>query len=363
MGLGNTILVVDDIAFNRELLRSILDEQYCVLEAENGQEALDILEVHSDEIEGIILDLIMPVMDGYTFLERYSAVERWQNIPVLVATADEGAEVENRCLKLGAWDFVHKPYNPATVYLRIQNNISRSQLNLLERQRIIDVFRHYEDPAILEQLLKKDVAPEELRGKTVEIAVLFVDIRGFTALSERLAPQVILEVLNEYLMLTSSSIKKYGGTLDKFIGDCTMAFWGAPQPCEDGVYQACRAAVDMIRKTNSLSVEMERLFGYEVRCGVGLHVGPAVVGNIGTPERMDYTAIGDTVNTASRLESNAPAGKIYISRAVAQRLGDRAKTTSLGLSPLKGKAAGFEILTLDSLDMEETGEGTDQTGE
>ena len=351
MGMGHTILIVDDIELNRELLRSILDDQYDILEAQNGQEALDILKEHSDEVEGIILDLIMPVMDGYTFLECYSAVEKWKNIPVLVATADEGAEVENRCLQLGAWDFVYKPYNPATVYLRIQNNISRSRLNLLERQRIIDVFQRYEDPAILAELLQKDVSPQKLQSKTMEIAVLFVDIRDFTALSEILQPQQIVEILNKYLMLTSGSIKKYGGTLDKFIGDCAMAFWGAPQPCEDAVYQACQAAVDMIRKTDELSPEMERRFGRVVRCGVGIHVGPAVVGNIGTPERMDYTAIGDTVNIASRLESNAPPGKIYISCDVARRLGDRAQTTSLGLSPLKGKSEDFEILTLDSLTM------------
>ena len=129
-----------------------------------------------------------------------------------------------------------------------------------------------------------------------------------------------------------------------------MAFWNAPVAQDDYVYLACQAAMDMVEGSKALGQELLERFGRTVSFGVGVNVGPAVVGNIGAPKRMDYTAIGDTVNTASRLESNAPGGTIYISRAVADALGDRAQTTSLGGSiKLKGKAEGFEILTLDAL--------------
>ena len=131
----NAVLIIDDSEVNRRLLSRILSEDYHVLQAENGQMGLGLLEAHSGEIAGVVLDLLMPVMDGYAFLERMSAVEAYQNIPVLVATADEGGEVENRCLKLGAWDFVRKPYNPNTVRLRLKNIISRSQLYLMEQMR------------------------------------------------------------------------------------------------------------------------------------------------------------------------------------------------------------------------------------
>ena len=143
---------------------------------------------------------------------------------------------------------------------------------------------------------------------------------------------------------------RYQGTLDKFVGDCAMAFWNAPLPQEDAVYLACCAAMDMVEGSKALGEELEAKYGRTVSFGVGVHVGPAVVGNIGAPQRMDYTAIGDTVNTSARLEANAPGGKVLISRAVADALGDRAETTSLGGSiKLKGKAEGFETLTLDSL--------------
>jgi adenylate cyclase len=143
---------------------------------------------------------------------------------------------------------------------------------------------------------------------------------------------------------------KNGGTLDKFVGDATMAFWGAPLPREDYVFEAVKAALDMMEGAKPLEKEILEKYGKPVGFGVGIHCGPAVVGNIGNSARMDYTVIGDTVNTAARLEANAPAGKILISRAVADALFGRVRFTSLGDSvSLKGKAAGFEVLTADGL--------------
>jgi len=181
-----------------------------------------------------------------------------------------------------------------------------------------------------------------------------VDIRGFTTMSEALDPPTVVQIINKYLTLTTECIMRYHGTLDKFVGDCTMAFWNAPLPQEDAIYLACRAAMDMVEGSKALGEELQQKYGRTVSFGVGVHYGPAVVGNIGAPQRMDYTAIGDTVNTSARLEANAPGGKILISRVVADALGDRAKVTSLGDSiKLKGKAEGFECLTLDELKQKE----------
>lgn len=129
-----------------------------------------------------------------------------------------------------------------------------------------------------------------------------------------------------------------------------MAFWNAPLPQEDYVMLACRAAMDMVEGAKPLTEALQKAYGHTVSFGIGIHVGPAVIGNIGAPMRMDYTAIGDTVNTAARLEANAPAGTIYISRAVADALAERIAVTPLAEPPrLKGKAEGFEILTLDAI--------------
>ena len=219
-----------------------------------------------------------------------------------------------------------------------------------EKRRVTNTFGRYIDPGVMQQLLAQGVDALGLGGKMYDIAVLFVDIRGFTTMSENLDPPTVVEIINKYLTLTTECIMRYHGTLDKFVGDCTMAFWNAPLQQDDYVFLACCAAMDMVKDSKALGEELLEKYGRSVSFGIGVNVGPAVVGNIGAPKRMDYTAIGDTVNTASRLESNAPAGTIYISRTVADYLGDRAETTSLGDSiKLKGKAEGFEILTLDSL--------------
>ncbi|MCR5093312.1 MAG: adenylate/guanylate cyclase domain-containing protein [Lachnospiraceae bacterium] len=219
-----------------------------------------------------------------------------------------------------------------------------------EKHRVENTFGHYVDPAVMKELLATGSDALELGGKMCDIAVLFVDIRGFTTMSEALDPPTVVEIINRYLTLTTECIMKNHGTLDKFVGDCTMAFWNAPIKQEDPVYLACCAAMDMVEGSKAVGEELMQRFGRTVSFGVGVNWGPAVVGNIGAPLRMDYTAIGDTVNTAARLEANAPGGKIYISRVVADALGDRAGTTSLGATiRLKGKAEGFEVLTLDAL--------------
>ena len=228
--------------------------------------------------------------------------------------------------------------------------IGRYVLAVAEKIKVTKTFGRYVDPEIIRELLNGDKEALELKGKTKDIAVLFVDIRGFTSMSEQLEPEQIVDILNEYLTLTSTCIKRYHGTLDKFVGDCTMAFWGAPLPCKDPVYNACEAAVDMVKGAEALQQKLAERFGRTVNFGIGVHYGPAVIGNIGSPERMDYTAIGDAVNTASRLESNAPAGTIYISRLVADILGERAVTEALDHKlTLKGKAEGFEVLILKEL--------------
>lgn len=217
-----------------------------------------------------------------------------------------------------------------------------------ERDKVTSTFGRYVDPTIMQQLLKDKTV--DVGGSLKNIAVLFVDIRGFTTMSEQLPPTTVVEILNKYLTLTTDCIRRHHGTLDKFVGDCTMAFWNAPLPQENPVLLACRAAIDMIKGSEELQAEFKARYGREIVFGVGVHWGSAVVGNIGSPFRMDYTAIGDTVNTAARLEANAPGGKIYISREVADILGSRANVTSLGNSvKLKGKSEGFEVLVLNSL--------------
>lgn len=220
----------------------------------------------------------------------------------------------------------------------------------VEKRRVTGMFKRYVAPEIVNEILKSGTEGLELGGRMTEIAVLFVDIRGFTTLSEQLPADQVVEILNRYLTLTSRCVIQNKGTLDKFVGDCTMAIWGAPLSQDDYIYLAAKAAVDMREGSRALSQEIEKRYGKPLGFGIGIHCGQAVVGNIGAPDRMDFTAIGDTVNTASRLESSAPGGTIYISKAVADALSGRIRTSKPTREiRLKGKSEEIEILVLEEL--------------
>ena len=214
------------------------------------------------------------------------------------------------------------------------------------KQSIERAFNKYVAPQVVKEIAKSGTYELKLGGENRDIAVLFVDIRGFTPLSESLAPEQVVDILNGYLALTTRCIFRHGGTLDKFIGDATMAVFNAPFDTEDYVYKALLAAWDIVQGGNRIEAEYVERYGKHVGFGVGVNCGPAVVGNIGCDFRMDYTAIGDTVNTAARLESNAPRGKVYISDAVYEKIKDRITVEHIGEIPLKGKSKGIYVYSV-----------------
>lgn len=224
----------------------------------------------------------------------------------------------------------------------------RYGISVIEKQQLTKTFERYVAPEIVQEILKEGMENLSLGGKLCDIAVLFVDVRGFTTMSERLNPEKVVFILNRYLTMASGCVAEHKGTLDKFVGDAMMAFWGAPVAQEDPVYEAVLTAIDIVKGAERVSDELKNEIGEELRVGVGVHYGPAVVGNMGAERHMDYTAIGDTVNTAARLEANAPGGNVYISRSVADLIEGRLSYTSLGNSvQLKGKSADFEVLKLE----------------
>lgn len=218
-----------------------------------------------------------------------------------------------------------------------------------KRRKIASVFRKYVAPQVVDDIMKSGRYKIELGGESRDIAVLFVDIRGFTPLSESLKPAEVVEILNEYLNLTTNAVFKNSGTLDKFIGDATMAVFNAPFDLEDYEYKAVCAAWDIVAGAKELEQKCLERFGKSVAFGVGVNCGEAVVGNIGCDFRMDYTAIGDTVNTAARLESNAKRGQVLISEHIYKRLEGRIQVQEIGEIPLKGKSQGvcvYELLSV-----------------
>lgn len=215
------------------------------------------------------------------------------------------------------------------------------------KQKILSVFRTYMAPQVVDELGKSKDYQIELGGQSRDIAVLFVDIRGFTSMSEGLSPTVVVEILNRYLGQVTEAIFKNEGTLDKFIGDAVMAVYNAPLDVPDYCFRAVKTGIDIVKAVDEMNASMKKDFGIELACGVGVHCGKAVVGNIGCSYRMDYTAIGDVVNVAERLESVAKRGQVLISRRLYEQVNSRFRADYLGEQSLKGRQDTIEVYSLD----------------
>jgi len=226
-----------------------------------------------------------------------------------------------------------------------------------ERHRVTNVFGRFVSAEVRDAIVSMALEDPDLvrpGGRQMEISVLFADIRGFTTISENLAPSEVVEVLNQYLDSMEEEVFKQKGTLDKYIGDGMMVLFGAPLEQPDHAERAVRAALGMQRA----AAEVSRQRGdvrWKIAYGIGITTGPAVVGHIGSERRLDYTAIGDTVNLASRLEGKSPPGTILINRATYEAVRDIAVIEELEPVMVKGKAK--PVVVYQVLGLRETDDG------
>jgi class 3 adenylate cyclase/DNA-binding response OmpR family regulator len=215
--------------------------------------------------------------------------------------------------------------------IAIENSRNYAALQAAQA-KTLDTFERFVAPSVVQKALSGNV---ELGGERQEISVLFADIRGYTSFSENETPEKVVEVLNHYLSVAGNIIIGWEGTLDKFFGDGLMAIFNAPKKQEDHVHRATEAAIAIIQAAE----EINKIYGYKLAYSIGVHVGEAVVGYIGTDYAVNYTAIGDTVNLAKRLQEAASAGQIWIEEAVVKRLGSRVQVEAIGELQVKGRQA------------------------
>ena len=211
------------------------------------------------------------------------------------------------------------------------------------KDKINNAFKMYVAPEIVDEMASSGDFELKLGGQTKDIAVLFIDIRGFTTMSEKLEPEEVVSILNEYFGLVTDAIFRNKGTLDKFVGDAAMAVYNSPNDLDDYVYRAVHTGWDILLGTQDLQTKLEETHHRTIGFGIGVNCGQATIGNIGSSFRMDFTAIGDTVNTSARLEANAKAGQILISQDVLDRVSDWVEVEKVEGIKLKGKSNEFNI--------------------
>ena len=363
------VLVVDDLPQNVRLLDAVLSPRgYDVRSAGSGEEALAALQ--DDPPDLVLLDILMPGMDGYEVCRRIRGDPATAFLPVVMITAS-GDQEKLRAIEAGADDFVAKPFNQAELLARVRSLVRVKRYHdTIERQaaELASWNRELEArvAAQVEELervgrLRRFLAPQLadlivtsgdesfLSSHRREITVAFCDLRGFTAFAETAEPEEVIEVLNEYHGALGDLIFRFEGTLEHFAGDGLMVFFNDPLPCADGPARAVRMAVAMRARAQDLADGWAKA-GHDLALGVGIAQGYATLGQIGFEGRFDYAAIGTVTNLASRLCGEAGPWQILVTQRVHAATEDIAVSQPVGELTLRGFSKPVPAFGIDALD-------------
>ena len=307
------LLVVDDTEDNLFMMSALLDDKYELLLASSGKEALAIIMSQAPP-DLILLDIMMPDMDGYEVLRRIRQHPPTAIIPVIFLTALSTMQEEQLGLDLGAVDYITKPISPALMLARVQSHLERSG-NARRMQALSEKLSRYLAPQVYQSLFDGS-QQAEIHTERKKLTVFFSDIKDFTGSTAKWQPEEITRLLNSYFSEMSRIAAEYGGTVDKFIGDAMVIFFGDPHSrgIREDALQCVRMAIAMQRGMVDLQAmwrEMSPSKTYRIR--IGINTGFCDVGNFGSDLRMDYTIIGPEVNLAARLEEAAEPGGILLS--------------------------------------------------
>ncbi len=302
------ILAVDDepdfeALITQRFRRQIRDQEFSFRFAHHGEEALKMLEA-DPEIELMLLDINMPVMDGLTLLSHLH--DRQSAVKAIIVSAYGDMKNLRTAMNRGAFDFVIKPVDFSDLEITIRKTLADiAKVREMDRlraaaERARSNLSRYFSPNIVEMLAAQDEPLGAVRRQTV--AVLFVDIVGFTRMAEAMAPEAVVTMLREFHKRMTAQIFACGGTVEKYIGDAIFAVFGVPTASDDDAVSALRCADMMLAALARWNDERETRGEPRLAIGIGLNYGAAVLGDVGSEHSMSFTVIGDTVNTASRLQ-------------------------------------------------------------
>jgi adenylate cyclase len=368
---AGVILIVDDNATNREMLgRRLERDGHRVQLAAGGREALDL--IHGRRVDLVLLDVMMPDMNGYEVLQQLKATVALRDIPVLMISAVDEVESVVRCIELGAEDYLPKPFDPVLLRARIGACLEKKRLRDREAQHLRRLAewsrtleqRVAEQVALVERLgrLKRFFSPQlaelivaggaddPLKTHRREVTVCFLDLRGFTAFAETAEPEEVMGVLREYHAEMGKLILQHEGTLERFTGDGMMIFFNDPVPVPNPGERAVCMALAMRERVAQLIGKWRKL-GYELESSIGIAQGYATIGAIGFEGRWDYGAIGSVTNLAARLCGEATPSQILISKHVLATTEELLQVESAGQLSLKGfhrPIAAYNVVGLRS---------------
>jgi class 3 adenylate cyclase len=306
----------------------------------------------------ILLDVMMPEMDGFETCRRLKANEAWRQIPVIFLTAKTETADIVQGFELGAVDYVAKPFNAHELLARVTTHLTLDELrrSLAEKnaelarahELVRRAFGRYVSEEVATSILQ---SPEglELGGEEREVTILMSDLRGFTALAARLTPRQVIEFLNLYLESMVDVIGRYQGTIDEIIGDAILVIFGAPVGCEDHAAKAVACGLAMQLAMTEVNRRLTAKGASELEMGIGVHTGRVIVGNIGSERRTKYAAVGSNVNLAGRIESFTSGGQLLISENTRARIAATLRIDGRFTVEPKGASRSLELFEIGGL--------------
>jgi adenylate cyclase len=346
--VSSRILVVDDQRANVEMMAGVLKARgYEVLTALDGESALERVRAGRPDI--VVSDILMPGMDGYEMCRRLRADADTALLPVVLVTSLDAQKERIKGLEVGADDFLSKPVNWEELFARVRSLLRVKSLqdelkgwNAKLEERVREQVAQLERLGRLKRFFSRPVAEaivaggeEMLEPHRREITAVFLDLRGFTAFTDRADPDEVMELLRAYHATLGQRVEEFGGTLEHFAGDGVMIFFNDPLPVDNAAECAVRMALALQRAFTPISAAWAKL-GHEVGLGIGIAQGETTLGIIGFEQRWEYAAIGNVPNLAARLCGAARAGEILLDTQTELDIAHMADTETVGPLDLRG---------------------------
>ena len=334
------VLIVDDEPFNVDYLEQRLEDfDYDTVSANNGQQALDKMQTESPDL--VLLDIMMPIMDGFTVLSHMRIDPTLRNIPVIIISAMNDLQSVVKGIEQGAEDYLPKPFEPVLLHARISSSLEKKRLRD-EHRRLIRTFA---DKEVAEELMRSGFS---LGGKHTQITSMFTDIRNFTTITEANDPVDVINLINQYYLIVIETVQAHGGNVNQMQGDGLMSFFGAPVSYPDHAQRAVNSALEIRRQLAAFNSKQAQTSGLQIQVGIGIATGRVVAGYAGTQSRATYLCVGDIVNLSARLESHTKVAKrpIVIDEDTCKELDGSIQVEPLGEQLFKGKTIPVQVYSV-----------------
>lgn len=344
-----SLLYVDDEPDNLTAFTATFRRYYNIYTATSARQGIEIMRNHP--IHVVITDQRMPEMTGVQFLE--AIMPEYPQMIRMILTGFTDVEAIIKAINSGrVFHYVTKPWDANELRITIDSGlrlyelelerlrlIEKLQVEVKKQQRIVEIFGRYVPQQIVEDILNSENHEPIIHGEYRIISAMFADLHNFTTISEKIGPEKTMEFLNHYYTLMSQHVRKHKGSINRLLGDGILALFGAPISAINNEFNAIQCGLDMLDSVNELDEKFRDIAGQSISMGIAVHTGEVIVGNVGTTDHIEYTAIGDTVNLTERVQelTRGYTNALLITDSTYNLIKDQITVEEIGIQKIRGR--------------------------